>query len=172
MSGGPSGRRQWPDRPCQAQLKRADRELKFLRTRLGRLIRDIRRKTEGDEALREAFALPLSEAMQIRRQRQNQRGRKPNSWHAPEAESIGKDKAHKPTGSASRSRLRPPIGAARAASSCSRQGTTWQSLGKSGFLNGQLLREVLPTSLFGVSELSREGPLPTITLGEGRDGAV
>jgi len=29
------------------QFKRHNRELKFLRTRLGRMIRDIRRKTEG-----------------------------------------------------------------------------------------------------------------------------
>ena len=33
------------------QFKRARRELKFLRTRLGRIIRDIRRKIEGDPAL-------------------------------------------------------------------------------------------------------------------------
>ena len=33
------------------QFKRARRELKFLRTRLGRIIRDIRRKIEGDAAL-------------------------------------------------------------------------------------------------------------------------
>lgn len=78
------------------QFKRAGRELRFLRTRLGRLIRDIRRKTEGDDALREAFALPLSKATQIRKQRQNQRGWKLYSWHAPETECIGKGKAHKP----------------------------------------------------------------------------
>jgi IS5 family transposase len=33
------------------QFKRARRELKCLRTRLGRVIRDIRRKIEGDAAL-------------------------------------------------------------------------------------------------------------------------
>lgn len=33
------------------QFKRARRELKFLRTRLGRIIRDIRRKIEGNAAL-------------------------------------------------------------------------------------------------------------------------
>jgi len=78
------------------QFKRCNRELRFLRTRLGRLIRDIRRKTEGDAALEEAFAVPLSKAMQIRHQRQNRRGRKLYSWHAPETECIGKGKAHKP----------------------------------------------------------------------------
>ena len=78
------------------QFKRAGRELRFLRTRLGRLIRDIGRKTEGDEDLREVFAGPLGKAMQIRRQRQNQRGWKLYSWHAPETECIGKGKAHRP----------------------------------------------------------------------------
>jgi transposase, IS5 family len=33
------------------QFKRARRQLKFLRTRLGRVIRDIRRKIEGNEGL-------------------------------------------------------------------------------------------------------------------------
>jgi IS5 family transposase len=33
------------------QFNRARRELKFLRTRLGRIIRDIRRKIEGNTAL-------------------------------------------------------------------------------------------------------------------------
>lgn len=78
------------------QFKRCNRELKFLRTRLGRLIRDIGRKIDGDDGLEEAFAVPLGKAMQIRRQRQNQRGWKLYSWHAPETECIGKGKAHKP----------------------------------------------------------------------------
>lgn len=78
------------------QFKRCNRELKFLRTRLGRLVRDIRRKTAGDEALEAAFAGPLSKATQIRGQRQNRRGWKLYSWHAPETECIGKGKAHKP----------------------------------------------------------------------------
>lgn len=78
------------------QFKRAGRELRFLRTRLGRLIRDIQRKTEGNAALREVFAVPLSRARQISRQRQNQRGWKLYSWHAPEVECIGKGKAHRP----------------------------------------------------------------------------
>jgi len=77
-------------------FKRCNRELKFLRRRRGRLIRDIRRRIDGDEALEEVFAVPLSKAMQIRRQRQNRRGWKLYSWHAPETECIGKGKAHKP----------------------------------------------------------------------------
>jgi IS5 family transposase len=78
------------------QFKRYNRELRFLRTRLGRLIRDIRRKTEGDAALQEAFAIPLSRAEQVRRQRQRQRGWKLYSLHAPEVECIGKGKARSP----------------------------------------------------------------------------
>jgi IS5 family transposase len=78
------------------QFKRYNRELRFLRTRLGRLIRDIRRKTEGDAALQEAFAIPLSRAEQVRRQRQRQRGWKLYSLHATEVECIGKGKARSP----------------------------------------------------------------------------
>jgi IS5 family transposase len=70
--------------------------LKFLRTRLGRLIRDITRKIEGDERLTGLFAEPLSKAHRIRWQNQLQRGPKLYSWHAPEVECIGKGKAHKP----------------------------------------------------------------------------
>jgi len=78
------------------QFKRMNGRLRFLRTRLGRLIRDIRRKTDGDAALAEAFAVPLARATQIHRQKQRQRGWKLYSWHAPETECIGKGKAHAP----------------------------------------------------------------------------
>ena len=78
------------------QFKRHNHELRFLRTRLGRLIRDIRRKTADDETLREAFAISLSRADQVRHQRQRQRGWKLYSLHAPEVECIGKGKARTP----------------------------------------------------------------------------
>jgi IS5 family transposase len=78
------------------QFKRHHREMRFLRTRLGRLVRDIRRKIEGDGALEDAFAAPLSRADQIRSQRQRQRGWKLYSFHAPEVECIGKGKARAP----------------------------------------------------------------------------
>ena len=78
------------------QFKRANRELKFLRTRLGRLSRDIARKTKDDPALQAIFEAPLHKAHRIRWQRQQERGRKLYSWHAPETECIGKGKAHKP----------------------------------------------------------------------------
>lgn len=78
------------------QFKRMNRRIKFLRTRLGRLIRDIRRKIEDDRALQEIFAVSLSRAMQIRSQKQRQRGWKLYSWHAPETECIGKGKPRTP----------------------------------------------------------------------------
>ena len=78
------------------QFKRCNRQLTFLRNRLGRIDRDIRRKITGNAELEEAFAHPLAKARQIREQRQNQRGQKLYSWHAPETECIGKGKAHKP----------------------------------------------------------------------------
>jgi len=78
------------------QFKRHSRQIKFLRTRLGRLIRDIRRRIDGDAALTAAFATPLHRADQVRGQRQRQRGRKLYSLHAPEVECIGKGKARMP----------------------------------------------------------------------------
>jgi IS5 family transposase len=42
--------------------------LRSLRTRLGRLIRDIRRKIEGQPEHEAAFEQPLSRAAQIRSQ--------------------------------------------------------------------------------------------------------
>jgi hypothetical protein len=62
------------------------RQLRILRSRLGRIIRDIRRKIEGRPALEQAFALPLGRATQIRSQQQRQRGWKLYSFHAPEIE--------------------------------------------------------------------------------------
>jgi len=78
------------------QFNRHHRRLRFLRTRLGRLIRDIRRKIKDQKELKAAFALPLSRAEQIRSQRQRQRGWKLYSFHAPEVECIGKGKASAP----------------------------------------------------------------------------
>jgi len=78
------------------QFKRAGRALKFLRTRLGRVIRDIRRKIESNPALRERFADLLALAMRVRFQDHRQRGQKIYSLHAPEVECIGKGKARAP----------------------------------------------------------------------------
>ena len=78
------------------QFKRYNRALRFLRTRLGRLIRDVRRKTAADDRLRDRLAVTLSRAEQVHRQRQRQRGWKLYSLHAPEVECIGKGKARAP----------------------------------------------------------------------------
>jgi len=72
------------------QFKRARRELKFLRTRLGRIIRDISRKIEGNTALEDRFGPLLDLASRVRHQEQRQRGPKVYSLHAPEVECIGK----------------------------------------------------------------------------------
>ena len=78
------------------QFNRARRELKFLRIRLGRVIRDIRRKIGDNEALRERFADLLALAVRVRFQDHRQRGPKVYSLHAPEVECIGKGKARAP----------------------------------------------------------------------------
>src|ERR1700686_3489059 len=78
------------------QFNRHHRQVRFLRTRLGRLIRGIRRKIVGREPIETAFEAPLARASQIRSQRQRQRGWKLYSFHAPETECIGKGKARAP----------------------------------------------------------------------------
>ena len=79
------------------QFKRANRALKKLKTYLGRVIRDVDRKIEGDVWLKEmVFAHILSLARRVRDQKQHQRGPKVYSLHAPEVECIGKGKAHRP----------------------------------------------------------------------------
>ena len=78
------------------QFKRARRALKFLRTRLGRVIRDITRKIEGDAELAARFTPLLDWARRVRAQDHRQRGHKIYSLHAPEVECIGKGKARTP----------------------------------------------------------------------------
>jgi len=79
------------------QFNRANRALKTLRTYLGRVIRDIARKIDGDVWLKEVIFGPiLSRARRVRDQMQRQRGPKVYSLHAPEVECIGKGKAHRP----------------------------------------------------------------------------
>ena len=79
------------------QFKRANRSLKKLRTYLGRVIRDVARKIEGDAWLEEmVFGPVLSLARRVRDQQARQRGPKVYSLHAPEVECIGKGKAHRP----------------------------------------------------------------------------
>ena len=75
--------------------RQAERQVRQLRTWLGRLFRDIGRKIAGDAVAEDAFAGPLGLIARLLRQRREDRGRdKLYSLHAPEVECIGKGKAH------------------------------------------------------------------------------
>jgi len=78
------------------QFRRHRAQLRLLRTRLGRLIRDIGRQITGHSELEAVFERPLARAIQIRSQEPRQRGYKLYSFHAPEVECIGKGKASTP----------------------------------------------------------------------------
>jgi IS5 family transposase len=79
------------------QWRRHRREIKFLRTRLGRVRRDIERAIIQRPGLRARFAEPLRKARIIEAQVLNARAPvKLYSWHAPETECIGKGKARQP----------------------------------------------------------------------------
>jgi IS5 family transposase len=78
------------------QFKRARRETKFLHVRLGRVIRDVKRKIEGTPNLEEAFSDLLSLTTRVLWQDHHQRGPKLYALHAPEVECIGKGKARAP----------------------------------------------------------------------------
>jgi IS5 family transposase len=72
--------------------KQGLRWLRKMRTWLGRLIRDIRRRIAGDPALEAAFETALKRAEQVLTQAQKDKG-KLYALHAPEVECIGKGKA-------------------------------------------------------------------------------
>jgi IS5 family transposase len=78
------------------QFKRHHGQLRLLRTRLGRIIRDVRRKIASRPEIEATFERPLARADQLRSQQQRQRGWKLYSFHAPEVECIGKGKANAP----------------------------------------------------------------------------
>lgn len=79
------------------QYKRHRRQVKFLKTRLGRVIRDIERRTADDPVQGERFAEPLRKARIIMGQALNRRAdEKVYSWVSPETECIGKGKPHNP----------------------------------------------------------------------------
>lgn len=78
------------------QFKRANKALRKLKTYLGRVIRDITRKIEGDPGREASFVRLLGLTRQVRSQQRGQRGPKVYSLHAPAVECIGKGKAHKP----------------------------------------------------------------------------
>jgi IS5 family transposase len=78
------------------QWNRARRELRRLRTFLGRVIRDIDRQVRSSPSLNTIFRPKLFLAERVHVQKRGQRGPKVYSIHAPEVECIGKGKAHKP----------------------------------------------------------------------------
>lgn len=79
------------------QFKRARKQLRKLKTYLGRTIRDIGRKSKGNAALEEAFLRPLWLAERVMTQKPRDAiPKKIYCLHAPEVECIGKGKAHKP----------------------------------------------------------------------------
>src|ERR671920_795386 len=74
--------------------RQAGRQVRQLRTWLGRLARDIGRKIADNAAIQAALAGPLGLVARLLRQRREDRGRdKLYSLHAPEVECIGKGKA-------------------------------------------------------------------------------
>jgi IS5 family transposase len=78
------------------QFNRAKRCLKKLKTYLGRVIRDIARKTQDNPPPRKNFARLIELSRRVLTQQPKQRGPKVYSLHAPEVECIGKGKPHKP----------------------------------------------------------------------------
>ena len=110
------------------QFKRANRALRSVRTCLGRVFRDIVRKTNGDAVLRKVFAEPLSLAFRVRHQRQNQRGRKVYSLHAPEVETSARARRTGRMSSGSRCRSPPRSTAQGRAVHRLRQGAARQSV--------------------------------------------
>ena len=72
------------------QFKRARRQLRKLKTFLGRTIRDIRRKTKGEAALEAAFLRPLWLGERVMTQMKRDPRPKVYALHAPEVECIGK----------------------------------------------------------------------------------
>ena len=79
------------------QYRRMRKQLRFLKIRLGRADRDIKRNTGGNSDKQAAFAEPLRKARIIGEQALNRRAKpKIYSQHAPGVECIGKGKARAP----------------------------------------------------------------------------
>lgn len=72
--------------------KQAKAHLRFMRTRLGRLIRDIERKIAGDPVRMKALENVLERARTVHGQQPGDT-RKLYAFHAPEVECVGKGKA-------------------------------------------------------------------------------
>lgn len=76
------------------QTKRARKQVRKLKTYLGRVKRDIERNIAGNEELSRVFAAALALADRVLEQKQSD-SNKLYSIHAPEVECIAKGKAHK-----------------------------------------------------------------------------
>ena len=76
------------------QTKRKRKAQRKLKTYLGRIVRDIERKLQGEEALLALFDADLSTARRLLTQQRNSK-HKLYSIDAPEVECISKGKAHK-----------------------------------------------------------------------------
>ena len=77
------------------QMRRMRRELKRLKTYLGRVYRDVARKVAGDEGLARRFARLLGLTERLLMQERTSKN-KLYSLHAPEVVCIAKGKAHRP----------------------------------------------------------------------------
>ena len=77
------------------QMRRMRRELKRLKTYLGRVYRDVARKVAGDAGLAARFASLLGLTERLLTQERTSKN-KLYSLHAPEAVCIAKGKAHRP----------------------------------------------------------------------------
>ena len=76
------------------QMRRMRRQIRKLRTYLGRVVRDIERKIADCPAQQRIFADELAMAKRVLKQKKTD-SHKLYSLHAPEVECIGKGKAHK-----------------------------------------------------------------------------
>ena len=76
------------------QMKRARREIKRLKTYLGRVFRDVRRKLAGRPEVAGHFAEPLARVERLLAQQRTDKN-KLYALHAPEVACIAKGKAHK-----------------------------------------------------------------------------
>jgi transposase, IS5 family len=73
--------------------RQAERQVRRLRTWLGRVVRDVGRKIAGKAEIEALFTEPLARVTRLLRQRREDK-HKIYSLHAPEVECIGKGKAH------------------------------------------------------------------------------
>jgi transposase, IS5 family len=99
------------------QFQRANRALRSIRTYLGRVCRDLVRKTGDDAQLRAIFAQPLSLAFAVREQRRISAGGRSIRCTLPRSNASARARRTALTSSASRCRSPRPCSARKADSS-------------------------------------------------------